>query len=86
MEAARRQAPSWLCQKRRTTRYSSGASFIVNVATPAKNSVLVSEGAELRLANRVVLLAKFGRVRLALLHLRRHRHSAVYVVASQTTH
>jgi autotransporter-associated beta strand protein len=36
-----------------------GASFIVNGATPAKNSVLVSEGAELRLANGVTLLAKF---------------------------
>jgi autotransporter-associated beta strand protein len=36
-----------------------GASFIVNGATPAKNSALVSEGVELRLANGVVLLAKF---------------------------
>jgi autotransporter-associated beta strand protein len=36
-----------------------GANFIVNGATPAKNSALVSEGAELRLANDVVLLAKF---------------------------
>jgi uncharacterized protein with beta-barrel porin domain len=36
-----------------------GASFIVNGATPAKNSAIVSEGAELRLANGVVLLAKF---------------------------
>jgi outer membrane autotransporter protein len=36
-----------------------GASFIVNGATPAKNSALVSEGAEYRLANGVVLLAKF---------------------------
>jgi uncharacterized protein with beta-barrel porin domain len=36
-----------------------GASFIVNGATPAKNSALVSQGAELRLANGVVLLAKF---------------------------
>jgi outer membrane autotransporter protein len=36
-----------------------GASFIVNGATPAKNSALVSEGAELRLANGVTLLAKF---------------------------
>jgi uncharacterized protein with beta-barrel porin domain len=36
-----------------------GTSFIVNGATPAKNSALVSEGAELRLANGVVLLAKF---------------------------
>jgi outer membrane autotransporter protein len=36
-----------------------GASFIVNGATPAKNSALTSAGAELRLANGVVLLAKF---------------------------
>jgi uncharacterized protein YhjY with autotransporter beta-barrel domain len=36
-----------------------GASFIVNGATPAKNSALVSEGAELRLVNGVALLAKF---------------------------
>ena len=32
---------------------------IVSGATPAKNSALVSEGAELRLAHGVVLLAKF---------------------------
>ena len=36
-----------------------GATFIVNGATPAKNSALTSAGAELRLANGVVLLAKF---------------------------
>jgi uncharacterized protein with beta-barrel porin domain len=36
-----------------------GASFVVNGATPAKNSALVSEGDEFRLANGVVLLAKF---------------------------
>jgi YVTN family beta-propeller protein/autotransporter-associated beta strand protein len=36
-----------------------GASFVVNGATPAKNSALVSEGAEYRLASGVVLLAKF---------------------------
>jgi autotransporter-associated beta strand protein/T5SS/PEP-CTERM-associated repeat protein len=36
-----------------------GASFIVNGATPAKNSALTSTGAELRLANGVSLLAKF---------------------------
>jgi outer membrane autotransporter protein len=36
-----------------------GASFIVNGATPAKNSALTSAGAELRLASGVVLLAKF---------------------------
>ena len=36
-----------------------GASFIVNGATPAKNSALVSAGTELRLANGVSLLGKF---------------------------
>jgi outer membrane autotransporter protein len=36
-----------------------GASFIVNGATPAKNSALVSTGTELRLANGVSLLGKF---------------------------
>jgi outer membrane autotransporter protein len=36
-----------------------GASFIVNGATPAKNSALTSAGAELRFANGVTLLAKF---------------------------
>ena len=36
-----------------------GASFIVNGATPVKNSALASAGAELRLMNGVSLLAKF---------------------------
>jgi uncharacterized protein with beta-barrel porin domain len=36
-----------------------GASFIVNGATPAKNSALTSAGAELRLANGLACLAKF---------------------------
>src|SRR5215471_9530164 len=36
-----------------------GASFIVNGAAPAKNSALISAGAELRLANGVTLLGKF---------------------------
>ena len=36
-----------------------GASFIVNGATPAKDSALVSAGSELRLANGVTLLGKF---------------------------
>jgi autotransporter-associated beta strand protein len=36
-----------------------GASFIVNGATPAKNSALTSAGAELRLVNGLSLLAKF---------------------------
>src|SRR3954468_23546738 len=37
-----------------------GASFIVNGATPAKNSALTSAGAELRLAHRVTLMGKFA--------------------------
>lgn len=37
----------------------SGASFIVNGATPAHDSGLLSAGADLRLANGVVLSAKF---------------------------
>jgi uncharacterized protein with beta-barrel porin domain len=36
-----------------------GASFVVNGATPAKNSALASVGGELRLANGVTLLGKF---------------------------
>jgi uncharacterized protein with beta-barrel porin domain len=36
-----------------------GAGFIVNGATPAKNSALVSAGSELRLANGVSLSSKF---------------------------
>jgi autotransporter-associated beta strand protein len=36
-----------------------GTGFIVNGATPAKDSALVSTGAELRLVNGVTLLAKF---------------------------
>jgi outer membrane autotransporter protein len=36
-----------------------GASFIVNGATPAKNSALASAGTELRLANGITLLGKF---------------------------
>jgi outer membrane autotransporter protein len=36
-----------------------GASFVVNGATPAKNSALASAGAELRFANGISLLAKF---------------------------
>jgi uncharacterized protein with beta-barrel porin domain len=37
----------------------SGASFIVNGATLAKDSALASAGAEYRLANGVTLLGKF---------------------------
>jgi autotransporter-associated beta strand protein len=36
-----------------------GASFVVNGATPAKNSALTSAGAELRIANGFSFLAKF---------------------------
>jgi outer membrane autotransporter protein len=36
-----------------------GAGFIVNGATPAKNSALASAGAELKLANGVTLIGKF---------------------------
>jgi autotransporter-associated beta strand protein len=36
-----------------------GASFVVNGATPARDSALASAGTELRLANGVTLLAKF---------------------------
>ena len=36
-----------------------GASFIVNGATPAKNSALASAGAEMRYANGVSFIAKF---------------------------
>jgi uncharacterized protein with beta-barrel porin domain len=36
-----------------------GTNFIVNGATPAKNSALVSAGAELRLVNGVTLSGKF---------------------------
>ncbi len=36
-----------------------GASFLVNGATPAKNSALTSAGAELRLINGFSVLAKF---------------------------
>ena len=58
-----------------------GASFIVNGATPAKNSALASAGTELRLANGIALLAKFdGEFASALLDLRRHRHGALHVV------
>jgi hypothetical protein len=36
-----------------------GAGFIVNGATPVKNSVLTSAGAELRPANGISLIGKF---------------------------
>jgi uncharacterized protein with beta-barrel porin domain len=36
-----------------------GTNFIVNGATPAKDSALVSTGAELRLVNGVTLSGKF---------------------------
>src|SRR5262249_14500256 len=37
-----------------------GGSFIVNGATPAKNSALASAGAEHRLANGITLLSQFA--------------------------
>ena len=54
-------AHDWVSDPTLTAAFQTlpGASFIVNGATPAKNSALVSEGAELRLANGVVLLGKF---------------------------
>ena len=42
-----------------TTAKRDGDRFIVNGATPAKNSALASAGAEMRFANGVSLLAKF---------------------------
>jgi uncharacterized protein with beta-barrel porin domain len=41
------------------TRSELGARFVVNGATPAKNSALTSADAELRLANGVALIGKF---------------------------
>ena len=57
-----------------------GASFIVNGATPAKNSALASAGTELRLANGFTLLGKFDGEFAPLHHLCRHRHHAIFVV------
>ena len=59
-----------------------GASFIVNGATPAKNSALASAGTELRLAGGVTLARQVRRrVRRPQQHLCRHRHRALGLVA-----
>jgi outer membrane autotransporter protein len=54
-------AHDWISDPSLVTLFQTlpGASFIVNGATPAKNSALTSAGAELRLANGVTLLGKF---------------------------
>lgn len=54
-------AHDWVSDPTLTAAFQAlpGTSFIVNGATPAKNSALTSAGAELRLANGVALLAKF---------------------------
>jgi autotransporter-associated beta strand protein len=54
-------AHDWVSDATLTPVFQSlpGASFIVNGVAPAQNSALTSAGAELRLANRVTLLAKF---------------------------
>jgi outer membrane autotransporter protein len=54
-------AHDWVSDPTLTAAFQAlpGTSFIVNGATPAKNSALVSEGAELRLANGFAFLAKF---------------------------
>jgi outer membrane autotransporter protein len=54
-------AHDWVSDPALTAAFQTlpGTSFIVNGATPAKNSALTSAGAELRLANGVALLAKF---------------------------
>ena len=58
-----------------------GASFIVNGATPAKNSALASAGTELRLANGVTLIGKFdGEFASRSTDLCRHRYRAIFVV------
>jgi outer membrane autotransporter protein len=58
-----------------------GAGFIVNGATPAKNSALASAGAELHLANGVLAHRQARRrICVALLHLRRYRDGAICVV------
>ena len=63
-----------------------GTSFIVNGATPAKDSALASGGTELRLANSVSLIGKFdGEFASPFLHLCRHRDGALRVVSSSVT-
>ena len=50
------RGPRWTC---RIFQALPGTSFIVNGATPAKDSALVSTGAELRLVNGVTPSGKF---------------------------
>jgi outer membrane autotransporter protein len=54
-------AHDWISDPSLATLFQTlpGASFVVNGATPAKNSALTSAGVEYRLANGVVLLGKF---------------------------
>ncbi|WP_315732877.1 MULTISPECIES: autotransporter domain-containing protein [unclassified Bradyrhizobium] len=54
-------AHDWVSDPSLTALFQSlpGASFVVNGASPAKDSALVSAGAEFRLANGISLLAKF---------------------------
>jgi outer membrane autotransporter protein len=61
MRARLAWAHDWVSDPTLTAAFQAlpGTSFIVNGATPAKNSALVSEGVELRLASGVTLLAKF---------------------------
>jgi outer membrane autotransporter protein len=61
MRARAAWAHDWVSDPTLTAVFQTlpGASFVVNGATPAKNSALASAGAELRLANGIVLLGKF---------------------------
>jgi outer membrane autotransporter protein len=54
-------AHDWISDPNLTPMFQAlpGASFIVNGATPAKNSALASAGAELRLISGLSLLGKF---------------------------
>jgi outer membrane autotransporter protein len=58
-----------------------GASFVVNGATPAKNSALASAGAEAPYRQRRHPARQVRRrIRLALIDRRRHRHHALHLV------
>lgn len=54
-------AHDWVSDPSLTALFQSlpGASFVVNGATPARDSALVSAGAELRFARNISVLAKF---------------------------
>jgi uncharacterized protein with beta-barrel porin domain len=54
-------AHDWVSDPRLTALFQSlpGASFVVNGATPAQDSALVSAGAELRFSRNISVLAKF---------------------------